>query len=93
MDSSVRTLTAEGLPCGFFLPAFHRRRSFALPHLRRLFVEFAPMDFGEYTGLFTGPFESPHSDIEWLIFSDAHVWHTLVESLLLGVNLSRDRKI
>ena len=41
------------------------------------------MYFGKYAGFFTGPFESPHGDVEWFILANANARHTLMSSFNL----------
>jgi len=78
---SERARTAQGLAGGLLLPALYGGSGFALSYLSGLLVEFTAVYFGKYAGFFTGPFESPHGDIERFILANANAWHTLLSSL------------
>jgi hypothetical protein len=48
---------------------------FALSFLGRLFVEFAPSQFGENACFLTGPLETPQGGIEILVLAYSHTRH------------------
>ena len=93
LTGSERARTTQGLASGLLLPAFYRRRSFALSYLSGLLVEFTAVYFGKYAGFLTSPFESPHGDVEWFIVAKSNARHTLMSSLTGYSRHGGDREI
>jgi len=73
---SVEADAARELARDFLLGAFDGGGLLALALLGGLFIKLTPAHFGKNAGLFAGPLEASHGDLERFVIFYTYIWHT-----------------